>query len=517
MPGKRCPAKICKILGLLTALVLATALTGCDEVEILEKPEGERGPEALPPDKLEPDIYYVKDGTKFYRTMDPNGTATQYSSSVDERRILYVLDGEDGPPTHYKGEVVALATAGARPREATLERFKDLGYSFGVYGMEFDAEHMTLNFEAGRNLVEGSSAEAVFTGLESKEIRISTLDGKPLVKENIDLTGGTLPDLTKEEHLVAFYAGTYYHEEKIKADTHLFQSFELFPYGETEIEDTRNGYIAFNTPQDLKSGYYMINGKGFFKYLAKERADDIAQEQIDMNDPYYSSDEERIAAYSRQYSISLDTPKKNMHIVATYDPQTQGQSGFDLYDSYGTSSTYGVTANVKGYVFSPDGTRYEMDIDDEKHTISLSLAEAMPGNWTVNLVPSSLGVTDIRVTDDSLSRQLTQEVFQIALDSPRQNITFRAYYTNDINEQEKNIEINGTVITPSGETWIMEKASEKDKATGQETYWLQCVAAYAPEGEYTMKINHFPTKTTVTGTEVVNNARTNTDVIIIEE
>jgi len=484
-------------IGVLLSCVM---LSGCAEVQIFEHKDDKAALVAVSAKDLEKNTYYVKNGTKFYRTLPPNSSAMSFSSAVNEKRIIcapHELD--DAIPSHYVDEIVAYTTDKTGIESVVLERYKDMGWSLGVHNGTFDKEENTLGFEYRDSVVKESDAGKIFGDLESTKIRIAAIDGRGLTKDDIDSAGGIIINLEKDkEYTVSFYAGTYYHEEKIKADTHLFQSYEIYNYDDTYISDTRNGYIAFNTPDDLKNGYYLINGQGFFRYFDHERG---GNDDVDMNESYYASEEERIAAYSRQYSFVVNSATKNMNIEFLYETDEETED----------------SAEVRGYVYAPDKTRYIMDHDEEKKRLSLDLAEATPGKWTVNIIPLTLNITNYGLKDDAFDQQLTQESNQVVLESPRTNIVFKVYYTNDINADADEIEINGSIVGPDGETFPMEKAVEKDEITKEEKLLLKYAVVYAQAGTYRVNVNHYPTRTTVQPPVITDNTQTETDIIMVEE
>ncbi len=482
-------------------IACAMFLSACsDDVQIFKHKEDNVGLKPVNASDLEKDKYYVKNGTRFFLTMKPNASASDFSSAVDESRVICITkEDEETIPTYYKDELIAYTSAKEMLKSITLERFRDLGFSFGVYNATFNKEQGTLDFESNRNVFKNTSAYEAFSDLESKNIRISAIDGKSITKEDVDLVAGVFPNLEKDkEYKVSFYAGTYYHETLIKADTQILKSYEIYNYDETYISDTQNGYMAFYVPDDLKSGYYLIEGKGLYKYYDHKRGEN---DNVDMNLSYYETEEDRIAAYSRQYSVNLDAPTRNMSIVASYN------SNQDRNDA----------AVIKGYVYSPDGTQYIMDLNDETCTLSLDLAEAMAGLWTINIVPITLDINSIDVTDNTMTQQLTQEEFEVVLDEPRQNIAFKTYYTNDVNEKPEDIEINGSIVTESGETFPLESTKEEDEITGEKKLLLKYQMIYAPAGTYKIYVNHYPTKTTVQEPIITNNTQTGMEVIVVEE
>lgn len=508
------------------AVIISGSLTGCKNVQIFEKQAVvTNGNTPLSNSQLEYDTYYVKDGTKFYKTYPVNGDAagaTTNSQAVDEAIVCYVIEDQQGYlPTHYKDELVAYKSSSSDIESVNLTRYKDLGFSFGIYNGTFDSSDNYLHFTSD-NLSEGSEAADIFSAYsDAKDFRLASIDGKPLTADKVDLSAGVIPDLKENnKYTVAFYAGTEYHEVQMKADTQMFSQYEAYTYDSSYIKDTPNGYAAFMTPGALKSGYYCINGEGLFRYYdhAKVGKNEEKKETTgEMNVSYYKTDAEKIAAYSRQYSVNVENKTKNITIDASYD-ETIEDTGNKIDEK-----------KIKGYVTSPDGTNYTMNVDTDNNQITLDLAEAVPGKWTVNIIPKNLTVNSIQAIDNSAKQELTTESTDIVLDKDRSNIVFRATVTGDIGDESMYSdgnsddgsakELTGTIVADNGQTFIMTVSDEKDAKTadGSTVRYIEYKMAYAKAGTYKVNINHYPEKTTIGKVEVVDNTQTNTDVIIVDD
>lgn len=478
----------------------ALILTGCKDVQIWEKQADENGVVALSDKELKKDIYYVKNGTKFYPVYMPQGSAKDFSYAVNESRVMApTIVEEKKIPIHYKGEGIAVASNKNELKTVTLERFLDLGYSFGVYGGKLQEGY--YQFDASSNIIKGSAMEKALESLESKEIRLSTINGEKITDKMIDPGAGVLVGLNaNESYKVTFFAGTYYYETEVVADTHMMKSFEIFSYEEDKLKDTKNGYKFFDTPEDLKSGWYNMNGTGLFKYYDHERG---GNDNISMNDNYYENEKERLQAYSKQYSVDIASKTKDVDIRADYI----------LPENITISEE-----NIEGYVYSPDGIRYEMEQLLGESALSLSLTQAIPGRWTVNIVPKVLDVS-VSVDSGALEQDATVEETEITLSENRTNIVFSAEY----DKTDEECEISGIVVAPDGITTEME-AIEKDETdafgnpigNNRKKYYMECEMAFAASGTYTVKIFHYSADSTVYPAVVRDNTETKTDIIVLQ-
>ena len=493
-------------IAIFIALSAIFSLTGCNEDVVIfrkEKPKGVQEP--VKPTDMEMGLYYVKDGTQFIQTLPLHGSGADRlpdSALYDDNksRVLYAGPYEDTLiPTHYKGELVAMADKEAGWTNVTLERYKDLGYTVGFVNAKYNKTENALEFTMNESGIKETDFETKVSELESKDIRVVELDHEPLNSTNCNPDCGVLIGMGKgETHVVSLYSGTYYHEIEVVADTQVFQSFEVYAFGSENVTDTPNGYRGFEMPDNLKCGYYAINGKGLFRYVDFIKGEgDVSNAPV--NEAYYKSNMEQLAQFSKQYSFYAEQRVKNMSVRAYYDEESVSSE-----------------EDIKGYAFAPDGTEYRFTVNADKDSIYLDLTEAMPGRWVVNIVPMTINILEFTATDNTPDQELTQERYEINLDEPKENVIIRAYFEPSTKIQNLNdVNIGGTIITPDGTTYVMEKGTEKS-LTGEMQYYLEYALAYAPEGTYEVDINHYPERTTVSDPQIVNNTETHTETIVIE-
>lgn len=495
-----------KLLLFITVFASMLILTGCDkDIQIFRTKETPGVQVPVKADALEMNSYYVKDGTSFILTLPLKGSGKsgRPENSISKenlKRVLYAGPYEDTLiPTHYKGEIVAQASRGAQWDDVFLERYKDMGYSVGFYNATYDQTENSLNFSTSDHMIKGTSLAEAFADLESQDIRVVEVNHNPLSPDNADFDSGILINMQQgETYTLSFYSGTYYHEMDVVADTQMFQSYELYSYSVDYISDTPNGYRCFNTPSVLKSGYYAIDGWGLFRYVDYEKGGGNV-ENTDYNEPYYDSDADKLANFSKQFSFTVDTRTKNLTVLA-------------YYDEYSIENE----ASVEGYIFAPDGTEFYMNVDHEENAIWTAFSQAMPGKWTVNIVPQNIGIESFDAVDNTPDQALTQEVFNFTLESDRENVIFKTPFTNSVaDENVADININGTMIAPDGETYILE-VEEEEELDGSKRLFLVYRMAYAPAGEYTITVNHYPERTTVYEPQITNNTESVTETIVVD-
>lgn len=477
--------KVCLLILFLSVCLLS----GCKDIQIFEKPAPDHAVE-ISDRQIEMEIYYVKNGTRFSEVYMPSGNSKGTVSSLDQGRVLFFYGDEDMVPVHYKGELVAYASAKADLKQVTLERFKDMGYSLGIYGGELQDDGY-YHISTGKNVCPNSDADRIFSQVISDEVRIVSIGGTP-IKELVDSGSGIIMKLEQgKSYLVEFYSGTYYYRENFVADMHFLKAFELYRYNEERIEDTINGYMCFNTPDTLKSGYYNINGQGLFLYHSYKRGEKVEYETL--NEGYYENTVQMVAAYSKQYTVSVPYDIKDMVITVNY-----GRILSDL--DAGT--------DIIGYVVAPDGTGYEMVRDDKEDTLTLSMAVAMAGEWEVYISPRSLDITDITVKSSETLEDTVCEESEFIVP---EDTSFQMFYADIVGSGK----VYGSIITADGVTYNFAMGEYKDGSKKGQKY-LYYRMPYVAAGTYTVRIYHYQSQTKIENVQMIAYDDNESDIIIIE-
>lgn len=105
--------------------------------------------------EIEDEQYYVKDTTSFFKTLEPSITESGKADKIaNPKKLIWVGKDESLIPTMYSDGLIAYFTqqavdvteSAAEDNESetknteSLERYKSIGASFGVYGAEFDVD-----------------------------------------------------------------------------------------------------------------------------------------------------------------------------------------------------------------------------------------------------------------------------------------------------------------------------------------------------------------------------------------
>lgn len=471
-----------KCIALLSTVIGTFILCGCEsDIQIFEDESAKYKAVAVSNKDLENNTFYVKDGTKFYEVYEAEKSGG--AGDIDNSRCAYYLRNyESKIPTYYKGELLAYASKSNTIDDVKAERYSDTGYSIGVSGAKWNDGYIT--FTLNQDTVEKSDAAAKFKNTRSNYIMIESINGQPVSADMLNKAGVFVGLEENKEYEIAFWAGTYYGITTVKADTHFFQSFEAYTLTNHDI--TKNGYIAIKLPEDLKTGYYYIGDEGLFRYVAKEKGEDL--KALDYNEAYFNSDEEQLAAYSQQFNFSIETKKVNGSIKASFDKTSIA----DFSD----------TSNLKMMVTNPNGDMQMFEADVEDGAFSANYTTMMPGKWTVNISPQSLNVTNVEVVDNSAKQEMTQNTYTFQLDSDKTGIEFYVNY-------EGEGEVNAQVIGPDGQSHDLVKDSSNIGMIGY-------VYPFAETGEYAINVYHYP-DTKITKAEYeINEKNKQEEIITIE-
>lgn len=439
---------------LMAGILIGSAilLSGCGTDKIFVNEEDAYKIVNLSDRELENDKYYVKTGADFNVVYRPNGTATAKTQMQSDSRLFWTMEDDSLIPTLYKNEVIAYQSENTQLTDITLERFKNIGYSIGLYGGVMSSDGY-IDYNIQSQIVENCSAYDILYNAPSKQIRLATINDEPVTDDMLD-SSGTIKRLDQNgTYDIGFYSGTKYMTATMSADVHFYQSYEI-----SQIEKagtTKNGYLAIPMPEDAKSGYYMMNGSGLYRYYAFEKNTENV-ETVDMNEPFYETEEEKIAAYSQQYMVSVQTKTTNVAFNMEYDTEEYEDD------------------EIKCILVSPDGTTY--NLVPQNGTASIELAEVIAGRWTINVLPKDLIVKDIKAESTAATADSSTETKSFYIGEDDENIQFYAQY-------EGEGDVWGIVENESGESQELDVDTQNHELTT--TY------SYLAAGTYTMTIYHY--------------------------
>lgn len=427
--------------------------------------------------ELENEMFYIKDGTKFVKVYKAD-TKSVHSLSGNTQGVCMLTKDYQTVPTLYKNEIIALPSQNIDVSEISLTRYKELGWSMGLYGLSVD-EDGAFTGTLGENIYKNSELYELFDSEETKNFKITAINGNSLTLDMLSDSGAFTCFDEKATYDVSYYAGTHFSEKKMTADTFLLEEYEYYTL--QDISDSQNGYMSYCMPEDAKSGWYYINGAGLFRYIADDKGADLAT--INMNEPYYESLADQQAAFSQKFSTNFETRLKNVTISFDVDP-------LDAMEN-----------TISGTVFSPDDTAYEMVFDQEKCKLYCALDEAMAGKWYIYIQPKDAVIKNMEILSNEMSQEITEEDYNIAIYEGQIHYRIVVSYKGDG-------EIYAILVDNDNETHKFEQ-NEKERK-------LYYDASYLSPGEYTVKVYHY-TDTAIESVDTQENTVTDSDIITVTQ
>ncbi|MCR5337542.1 MAG: hypothetical protein K6E75_03195 [Lachnospiraceae bacterium] len=268
---------------------------------------------------LEKDLSKTRTGREAFFTA-PKGTISFTRHETDdlgqEPRNIWFEDAADKSiPTVTRKDALLYVSKTDIPKEIIFERFYDNGYSIGIAGMQEDkgghfyipyAEDREDDYQYYIDPESGASVLAGFDGIE--RLYLDRAGDEPVSSENVS-AGGCVTGLIKDKtYDCQFYTGTFYQDFTLTANVRTFTSLERFE--SYEYSFLHANCISLKLPEYLKSGYYMVLGKGLIRYVAPEDEEKYSGQEydtvIDWNDPIKQYDEYGLCIYDPSTGTGME-------------------------------------------------------------------------------------------------------------------------------------------------------------------------------------------------------------------
>jgi hypothetical protein len=207
-----------------------------------------------------------------YKIFTPCISVTPTSDSVGSSyRIVWSnVVSDDDIPTLYEGDALVYYSDTGLLTNINMEHFYDHGYTLGIYGLTetFTGSNIYCLKASNENIgVKGDAYSYFANALYDREETIVLPIVGDIALTNTSISdSGTVKGLRKDsEYTVEAYIGSKRHELTMKADTRIWSSMESFNL--TTISYVGDGIMKIDIPDFVESGYYYINGVGFFRYV----------------------------------------------------------------------------------------------------------------------------------------------------------------------------------------------------------------------------------------------------------
>ncbi len=412
----------------LVGVMSLGVLSGCGKKQAApEEPVYEL--KALTADELESGKYYVKNGETFYEL--PAGTrnfdekqAVAKMNQNDPYRVVWFGPDDVTIPTLYADDTLVYV-ASQLPDSFTWERYKDNGYSVGVTNLKINNTGSYTVAMSGINFYPGSTLKNAIAecGATSGDMLVfNAIDGMKIGSGNISSNGSILGLMSNASYKVDVYDGsTYIPLENIVADTHVFGSFEV--YTSSIANYMQANYVQVVVPDNFISGYYLINGVGFVKYVDNARAKGIAD--VDFNQAYYFTDEDGkthtidelgedgevvVKDNDKFYSAltKIDCSNRAMTVSITYeDAKGVNIDGSEFtYSDDEVGIPYAVLIDPDGNVYGDNDNDGKPDVgfvasNKEKNTLTLTVNNPIPGTWETKIYNAEKRIFTVSTVFDS--------------------------------------------------------------------------------------------------------------------
>lgn len=279
-------------LGLITLMSSCLFLSGCGKKEVKDIKQTKNINE------LKKQYLYVLHNDTYTRVSNRDNTFGSYiNNNPDISNIIWINTDEedkDPIPTVYKGDKLILCTTDELPESISFCRFADMGYSFGMYGLEENKAGkflLPLNSDSISSnttipIKEKSSANQILnTDTKNKNIIVYKIGEDILTNNNVSYAGTILGLEKNKSYKTQIYAGTFKTDYTIKADNHLFVNTENYISYNYEFIDKNIAELTF--PELALTGYYYVGGYGFVRYVTDDKYDentDFNKKQLDYNE-----------------------------------------------------------------------------------------------------------------------------------------------------------------------------------------------------------------------------------------
>ncbi len=424
--------------------------------------------------ELENKIYYIKDGSSFYKMHTPEGSKNIYWLGKDISLI----------PNLYNDELIALRSQNTSEKAIRVTRYYDQPSSPGIYGIKTDAEGFYI-FSTKESCVKDSDAARKLSKSHSPNIQVISINGKAPGEYGLS-SAGTLEGFSEGEE-IAFevYSGTDYETFTIISDTHF-----IYAGNDVLIDDiyqTKNGYLAYIMPETSKNGYYVYNG-ALFRYHSHEKGM-CAAEGDDLNEMDYGSAYEEMLSQYDQYFIIVNEMTYDVGFRASY-------SG-------------GEDCDVKCVMQAPDGEIYEMNVDSETHSISLELSEIEAGRWTLNIYPKGVSLDgNVEIISTRKERDSICEEINVTIDK---DIAYGEFYVTLSGEANVWGTVENTETHESHEMYFKNARSQNDRPS------LSCEWQFITPGTYKIRVWHYNDVAIESGSFRELQPEGSEEIIVIEE
>ncbi len=249
--------------GIAMCLCAAMVFTGCSGAKEKEKDPSD----PIAEEDLGEGYYILGSDGKYYL---PNTTGQNFKGTVtssDASRVIVSKNNSKFIPTFYSDDLLVYFTTQTIPEEFNVERFRNTGYTIGLYGLSLGSNGR-YTFDAD-DIVSGSDCATQIGSLATsgRLVTILSVNGKELTEDMVTAAGSISGFSKGDKVTIEYMIGTYYGDFTTIADEIIFYSSATTTIN--SYKTTKNGYIVLDMPSS--TGYMSVEGIGLMKVVDEKR------------------------------------------------------------------------------------------------------------------------------------------------------------------------------------------------------------------------------------------------------
>lgn len=289
----------------------------------------------------------------------------------DNKELYYLTSNEYDIPTLFinKGDKLIYYDENNVIDYIFWERYKDLGYTLGVYDLkETTSGRYYINIKDGASVITGTEVANILNDVNSKDTQNILVDKV----ENTTISDDLVEDgiikgaLRNQNYSLDLYVGTQYHHYNTTASVHAFKDMEQF--ASIEYNTLREYTYEIQIPDYFVDGYYKLyaQGIGGSAYTGLIRI--VYEDEFDL--------------------LDADTFNKTLLNLYTEEDKAKMEAGKSVDKKMSTYSTYAPLNKYKTEVVGSLGYKTEVKDTVSKEKKKTTLTTASIRQFNINLQDS---------------------------------------------------------------------------------------------------------------------------------
>lgn len=363
--------------------------------------------------QIDPEVAYLENltsGTYYIRHTNPE---TGYYETIDLAYSDASVASEDGTlwfkedfyntiPTFTSGDSIIYYTEDVFDENFSYERYEDMGYTIGLRGMSVSPSG---RYDISTNpdsmcTYPGGDTDAILELGPNETVKLDTLGEQPIRdkggyydesdansnSESYLTRVGTIRGLEQgKEYSAQIYKGTVEHDFNFVCDVRVFASMDSDSTIEYVFESEK--IINIEIPSYFKSGYYMINGVGLFRYMADNETfqEGVTNMNIANVRPSLEGDQDEITINDIQKVTHPDSVEYNTGSPGEIRTVTLNETGNYLLEvtAYTPNGVDESTLPLmRVCIVHPDGTQHFVQEQTKGYYTQL-ISASQPGDYYI--------------------------------------------------------------------------------------------------------------------------------------